>query len=77
MFKIRAFRFSQLDAIFDNLHSAEASPPERLYHIVAINEKTGNKVFLTRYAMNHHESCTMLSKQSNRVPHVRIQLEAF
>lgn len=47
----------------------------RLYHIVAINEKTGAKTYLTGYPMNHNDSCVMLNKQSNRVSYVRIQLE--
>jgi len=47
---------------------------ERLYHIVAINEKTGNKTYLTAYPMNHKKCCVMLSKQSH-YPTIRKQLE--
>lgn len=47
---------------------------ERLYHIVAINERTGAKVYCTRYPTNHKDSCVMLSKFT---PHkgIRCQLE--
>jgi hypothetical protein len=48
---------------------------ERMYHIIALNERTGRKYYLTGYPMNHHDCCVMKSKQSNRVKHVRIQLE--
>jgi hypothetical protein len=47
----------------------------RLYHLVAINEKTGNKVYLTRYPTSHAQCMTMKSKQSDRVSYVRIQVE--
>jgi precorrin-2 methylase len=47
----------------------------RLYHLVAINEKTGKKVYLTRYPMEHAQCMTMKSKQSDRVSYVRIQVE--
>lgn len=46
----------------------------RLYHIVAINEKTGKKEYLTTYPMPHDDCCVMLSKQSKH-EHVRKQLE--
>jgi len=48
---------------------------ERLYHIVAINEKTGIKQYLTGYPMTHKECMVMKSKQSTPAKHVRIQLE--
>lgn len=46
----------------------------RLYHLVAINEKTNKKTYLTGYPMTHEECCIMKSKFN---PHkdVRIQLE--
>ncbi len=47
----------------------------RLYHLVAINEKTGKKVYLTRYPMGHAQCMTMKSKQSDRVSYIRIQVE--
>ncbi len=47
----------------------------RLYHLVAINEKTSKKVYLTRYPMEHAQCMTMKSKQSVGVPYVRIQVE--
>jgi hypothetical protein len=46
----------------------------KLYHLVAINEKHGWKVYLTGYAMTHAECCTMKSKFSYH-PARRIQLE--
>lgn len=35
---------------------------ERLYNLVAVNEKSGAVVALTRYPMSHHECCVMKSK---------------
>lgn len=48
--------------------------PERLYHLVAINERQNRKVYLTGYPMVHHLCVVMKSKFT---PHkwVRIQLE--
>jgi hypothetical protein len=46
----------------------------RLYHIVAINERSGRKVYCTAYPMPHHEACTMLKKFSHQ-PARRGQLE--
>jgi len=34
----------------------------KTYHIVAINEKTGNSVFMTKYAMAHDKACEMLKR---------------
>jgi len=34
----------------------------KTYHIVAINEKTGDSIFMTRYAMTHDKACEMLKK---------------
>jgi len=45
-----------------------------LYHLVAINEKTGNKVYLTNEPMTHKEACTVKGKFSYH-PLRRIQLE--
>lgn len=47
------------------------------FHVVAINERTGRKVYLTRYAMPHKEACRVLSKQSPPAPDVRKQLEPW
>jgi hypothetical protein len=46
---------------------------ERLYHLVAINEKTGKIVVLTSYPDSHRHCMTMKSKFT---PHrnVRIQV---
>lgn len=34
----------------------------RLFHIIAVNVRTGSEVRMTGYPMPHKESCTMLSK---------------
>jgi len=47
---------------------------ERLYHIVAINERTGVKVYMTGYPMTHKECCTMKSKIT-KYKWRRLQLE--
>ena len=51
----------------------------RLYHIVAINERTGHKEYLSIVPMVHQEATTMLSKFFPRPKgapsHVRLQLE--
>jgi hypothetical protein len=46
----------------------------RLYHIVAINERSGRKEYLTAYPMPHQPACVMLLKQGIH-PLVRKQLE--
>lgn len=46
----------------------------RLYHIVAINERTGAKVYVTRYPDTHDACCVMLRKFSYH-PARRLQLE--
>lgn len=46
----------------------------RLYHLVAINEKTNKKTYLTGYPMTHEECCIMKGKFSYH-PLRRIQLE--
>ena len=46
----------------------------KLYHIVAINERTGAKVYMTGYPMNHEQCCTMMKRISYH-PARRIQLE--
>ncbi len=47
---------------------------ERKYHIVAINEKNGNKTYCTSYPMSHYDACVNLSKFSQH-PARRVQLE--
>ena len=37
----------------------------KLFHIVAISEKTGDSVFMTKYAMPHHKACEMLKRFSS------------
>lgn len=39
---------------------------ERLYHIVAVIQKTGEQVYFTKYPITHAECCTMKSKQTER-----------
>lgn len=48
--------------------------PRRLYHVVAINERTGATEILTGYPVPHDKACRILSRQT---PHnyVRKQLE--
>lgn len=46
----------------------------RMYHIVAINEKSGVKTYCTRQPMTHSEACVMLGKFSQH-PARRVQLE--
>ena len=38
---------------------------ERLYHLVAINDKTGKQMQLTAYPMPHEKCMIMKSKQSD------------
>jgi hypothetical protein len=47
----------------------------RMYHLVAINEKTGEKTYLTARPATHKECCTMKNRFSNHQSR-RIQLEA-
>lgn len=54
--------------------TTERETRQRLYHLVAINEKGGWKVYLTKYAMTHTECCVMKGKFSSH-PARRIQLE--
>jgi hypothetical protein len=46
----------------------------RMYHLVAKNNKTDEKTYLTRYPMTHEECCVMKSKFSHH-PLRRIELE--
>jgi hypothetical protein len=39
--------------------------PERLYRLIAINDKTGKREQQTVQPMTHHECCVMKSKQSD------------
>jgi hypothetical protein len=51
----------------------------RLYHVVAINERTGRKEYLTATPCTHQEGVTIMSKITRRPKglglRVRIQLE--
>ncbi len=46
----------------------------RLYNLVAINEKTGRVAVLTKWPMPHEEACVMMGKFAN-YPGRRIQLQ--
>jgi hypothetical protein len=46
----------------------------RMYHVVAINEKTGRRELCTSYPATHSEACTMVSKFTAH-KNVRIQLQ--
>lgn len=37
---------------------------ERLYHLFAVNDRTGKREQLTRFAMNHQDCCVNKSKFS-------------
>lgn len=47
----------------------------RLYHVVALNERTHTKYYLTRTPEPHAAASTILSKFGPRPAHVRHQLE--
>jgi hypothetical protein len=58
----------------------EQTSVPRLYHVVAINDRTGRKDYCTATPVTHHEACTIRSKFFPRPKgaypaHVRIQLE--
>lgn len=36
----------------------------RLYHVVVVNMKTGQKVYMTSSPVTHAEGCTILSKMT-------------
>jgi hypothetical protein len=44
------------------------------FHIIAINEKTNRKTYMTASSLSHDEACVMLSK-INKHPARRVQLE--
>ncbi len=48
---------------------------KRLYHIIAINDKTNKKVYITGYPMTHEKCMVMMSKQSKPAKDVRFMLE--
>jgi hypothetical protein len=54
--------------------TAQTTRPERLYHVVAINERTGYTVRMTAYPCTHEEGCTIMGKLL-RHPARRVQLE--
>lgn len=47
---------------------------EHLYHVVAISERYGYKVFMTKYPVPHKEACVIMSKITKHQSR-RIQLE--
>ena len=47
---------------------------ERLYYVVAINEKTGNKTYMTTKHFTHKQAMTIISKLSSHNGR-RIQVE--
>lgn len=49
---------------------------ERLYHLVAINDRTGNKTYLTSYPMEHGAACVNKSKFTTHATR-RVQLEEY
>jgi len=50
---------------------------ERLYHLVRVNDRTGEKTYLTAHPDTHEHVCTIRSKCSDisRYPHLRDVLE--
>lgn len=50
---------------------------QRLYHVIAVNDKTRTKVYLTRTPEAHDAANRILSKQPRRpwLPHLRCMLE--
>lgn len=48
----------------------------RFYHVVVINERTGQKFYMTETPVTHSEGCTMLSKLT-KYEWRRNQLEEF
>lgn len=48
---------------------------KRLYHVVAINERSGFEERLTGYPVEHKEACTILRKQSERPGWVRKEVK--
>jgi hypothetical protein len=40
----------------------ETDKKERMYHIISINDKTGEKAYFTTYPMDHNKCCTMMGK---------------
>lgn len=55
---------------------AGGSSPIRFYHVVIINERTGQKFYMTETPVTHSEGCTMLSKLT-KYEWRRNQLEEF
>lgn len=56
-------------------HAHAAKRGGRRYHIVAINGRTGRKVYMTSSPLLHHEAVTMLGKLMPAAKGVRKQLE--
>jgi hypothetical protein len=47
---------------------------ERLYYVVAINEKTGHKTYMTTVPFTHKQAMTIISKLSSHKGR-RVQVE--
>lgn len=60
--------------ILEYLQGLNEPAKVRLYHVVAVNDRTGFGTPLTAYPMPHPEACAMRGK-FNPASHVRIVLE--
>jgi hypothetical protein len=49
----------------------------RLYHVLAVNDRTHTKVYMTATPIEHSPACVFLSKMTPypKHPHLRYQLE--
>ena len=47
---------------------------EKIYHVYAINDKTGKKNYMTSYPISHSKCCTFISKQTKHAD-VRFVIE--
>lgn len=52
----------------------ESAEQERLYNVIAINERNGSVEVLTSSPLSHREACTIMGRFTP-AKHVRIQLE--
>lgn len=53
---------------------AHQASPNRVYNVVAVNERSGRKVMCTSKPLPHHEACVILGKLT-RHPAARLMLE--
>lgn len=54
--------------------TSEQTRPERLYHVVAINERSGRREVCTSSPLPHDKACVILGNLT-RHPTTRLQLE--